>query len=222
MSESWSNNCGGKTNSATNTAFVIIQMNFTPNHTVEHLKESLAGYLESQYRISHPLVFNERADLLRKTRVIAQLSFIEATPAFETEDFLQDLEGRHPDKIPSGLTELVDHGIPISRFRLYTHQQRALLANSSDRPNLLVATGTGSGKTEAFLLPILARILSEAKGWQAPTDRTPVTPSYHETYGWLHSRRNERRPAVLLDTTHTSQLAFAPNFIRGLLNEHDY
>ena len=172
-------------------------MNLTPDQTVEHLKESLAGYLESQYRISHPLIFNERADLLRKTGVIAQLPFIEATPAFETEDFLRDLEDLHPNTVPQGLTELVDHGIPISRYRLYTHQQRALLESFGNRPNLLVATGTGSGKTEAFVLPILARILSEAKGWQAPAERTPITPSYNETYGWLHSRRNERRPAAI-------------------------
>ena len=172
-------------------------MNLTPNQTVEHLKESLAGYLESQYRISHPLIFSERAELLRKPGVIAQLPFIEATPAFETQDFLIDLEDRYPEVIPPGLTELVDHGIPISRYRLYTHQQRALLASFSDQPNLLVATGTGSGKTEAFVLPILARLLSEARNWERPTSRTPVEPSYDEDVGWLDSRRSEKRPPAM-------------------------
>lgn len=171
-------------------------MNFTPSQAVEHLKESLAGYLESQYRISHPLVFEERAKLLRKPGVIAQSPFIEATPAFEAGDFLSDLESRYFEVIPSGLTEIVDHGIPISRYRLYTHQQ-ALLAGFSDQPNLLVATGTGSGKTEAFVLPILARILSEARSWTAPTGRTPFEPSYAVNSGWLHSRLNERRPAAI-------------------------
>ena len=172
-------------------------MNFTPSQAVEHLKESLAGYLESQYRISHPLIFKERAELLRKPGVIAQLPFIEATPAFDTGDFLSDLESRNSDTIPPGLTELVDHGIPISRYRLYTHQQRALLASFSDQPNLLVATGTGSGKTEAFVLPILARILSEARNWATPTGRTPAEPKYNKDNGWLHSRRGERRPAAI-------------------------
>ena len=55
-------------------------MQFTPSQAAEHLKESLASYIESQYRISHPLVFAERSALLRERGVIAQDPFIEATP----------------------------------------------------------------------------------------------------------------------------------------------
>ncbi|QTA78672.1 NTP hydrolase p-loop and helicase domains-containing [Desulfonema limicola] len=39
-------------------------------------------------------------------------------------------------------------------FRLYTHQADALV-KSKQGENILIATGTGSGKTECFLLPIL-------------------------------------------------------------------
>ena len=35
-------------------------MQFTPNQAAAHLKESITSYIESQYRISHPLVFEER------------------------------------------------------------------------------------------------------------------------------------------------------------------
>ena len=145
-------------------------MQFTPNEAVEHLKESIASYIESQYRISHPLVFDERAELLRQPGVVAQDPFIEATPAFASARYLRDLERLYPDIIPSGLSELVEHGIPLDRFPLYTHQEEALLATFGDAGNLLVASGTGSGKTEAFVLPILARILNEAYTWSPPGD----------------------------------------------------
>ena len=57
----------------------------------------------------------------------------------------------------------------MDRFPLYTHQEEALSGQLwRGSPNLLVATGTGSGKTEAFVLPILARILNEARAWSAP------------------------------------------------------
>lgn len=98
-------------------------MQFTPSEAVEHLKESMASYIESQYRISHALVFDERAELLRERGIVAQDPFIEATPAFATARFVRELEQQYPLIVPSGLTELMEHGIPMDRFPLYTHQE---------------------------------------------------------------------------------------------------
>ncbi len=172
-------------------------MQFTPSGSAAHLKEAIAGYTESQYRISHPLVFTERSALLRRPGVIAQDPFIEATPAFTPARLLSQLERAHPEIIPTGLSRLIEHGVPVDRFPLYTHQEEALLASFTDAPNLLVATGTGSGKTEAFVLPILARILSEASAWTSPN--APASDGYYsaEESKWQHSRRHETRQAAL-------------------------
>ena len=43
---------------------------------------------------------------------------------------------------------------------LYVHQERAI-RKLDQRRNLIVATGTGSGKTESFLLPIVDELLAE-------------------------------------------------------------
>ena len=172
-------------------------MRFTPSQAAAHLKESIASYIESQYRISHPLVFAERSALLRENGVIAQDPFIEATPAFAPARFLRELEQKYPDNIPPGLSTLVEHGVPVDRFPLYTHQEEALLASFGDAPNLLVATGTGSGKTEAFVLPILARILREARTWSAP-NASPDDGFFDPDEGtWHSSRRHETREAAL-------------------------
>lgn len=172
-------------------------MQFTPNEAIEHLKESIASYIESQYRISHPLLFDERAALLRQRGVIAQDPFIEATPAFAAAQLLRDLERQYPHIIPRGLSELMEHGIPMDRFPLYTHQEKALLSSFGQAGNLLVATGTGSGKTEAFVLPILARILKEAYTWPSPND-LPMDGYFDlDNSEWRHSRRHEAREAGL-------------------------
>ena len=170
-------------------------MQFTPSQAAAHLKESIASYIESQYRISHPLVFAERSALLRERGVIAQDPFIEATPAFAPARLLRELEQEYPDDIPPGLSKLVEHGVAVDRFPLYTHQEEALLASFGDAPNLLVATGTGSGKTEAFVLPILARILKEARTWSAP--KAPPSDGFFnlDDGTWQHSRRHETREA---------------------------
>ena len=53
--------------------------------------------------------------------------------------------------------------IPLG-FRAYSHQERAFRRLSGSRPrSSIVATGTGSGKTECFLYPILDACIG-AKG----------------------------------------------------------
>jgi len=46
---------------------------------------------------------------------------------------------------------------------LYTHQEKALRKAITSKRNLVVATGTGSGKTETFLYPIINYLMGEAK-----------------------------------------------------------
>jgi Lhr-like helicase len=174
-------------------------LSLTPSQSFDHVTEQMIQYLETAYKISHTDLFAERGELLRERGIIAQAPFIEATPAFRTARKLIELERAYPDDIPTGLSELVQHGVPVDRFNLYTHQEESLLRAFSDRPNLLVATGTGSGKTESFLLPILADILREAYTWPATTG--PYQRGRYDGANdvWLHSRRHEARtrPAAL-------------------------
>jgi ATP-dependent helicase YprA (DUF1998 family) len=82
------------------------------------------------------------------------------------------VEGSQPYLAGKSLSELVDQGMlqmgimtlfPSDR-RLYDHQQAAITAVVQDQQNIVVATGTGSGKTECFLIPMLDRLLQENDG----------------------------------------------------------
>ena len=63
------------------------------------------------------------------------------------------------------MQDLIYEGLFSSSFRyidaevlerpLYAHQETALKKAITEKRNLIVATGTGSGKTETFLYPIL-------------------------------------------------------------------
>lgn len=173
-----------------------VSMQITPNESFEALKEVLAQYLETQYRLSHGALRRERAAMLRAPGAIVQIPFVESTPSFRTSRRLAAAEQSLNKLLPKGLTDLMTFGVPVDRNDLYEHQEKALVAAySAFAPNLLVATGTGSGKTEAFLLPILADILQESGSWSRPAG-SPLPGAWDAKQNrWLHGRRHETRPA---------------------------
>lgn len=78
------------------------------------------------------------------------------------------VEGSQPYQVGASLAELVTAGILhpaittlFPNRRLYEHQQAAIAAVVQHQENIVVATGTGSGKTECFLVPMLDRLLKE-------------------------------------------------------------
>ena len=78
-----------------------------------------------------------------------------------------------PFREGAAVADLVEEGLlhphlqSIAPFpRLYGHQEQALRAILAHRPTL-VSTGTGSGKTECFLYPIISRCL-DLRGADAP------------------------------------------------------
>lgn len=79
------------------------------------------------------------------------------------------LEGAQPYRPDSTVAELVAAEVLHPEMErlfwadrpLYQHQAVAVRAVIEQQANIIVATGTGSGKTECFLLPMLDRLLKE-------------------------------------------------------------
>src|SRR5207247_5843294 len=79
------------------------------------------------------------------------------------------------------------------RFMLWAHQAEALGVSlaSNEMPvrNPVVTSATGSGKTEAFLLPIFARLLAEVGTWPQAVEINRWWASAHgQDEPWQHSR----------------------------------
>ncbi|WP_265184835.1 DEAD/DEAH box helicase, partial [Salmonella enterica] len=61
-----------------------------------------------------------------------------------------------------------------------------------------MTSGTGSGKTESFMLPILAALSNEAIGWPAPRDSYLQNRWWHNAEAnWASRRKGEKRPAAI-------------------------
>ena len=151
------------------------------------IRELYLSYLDTAFRIEDPDVSEERQKLLRSTGALCTDPLLEPQPEWAKDDrCFQDLLHEQGDQaVLAPLTaktrelfiNLIGCGL-IKRdpkgqlFRPYTHQLQMLAKGVRDGQAGIVTSGTGSGKTESFLLPVLATILAEAKrergGWRAP------------------------------------------------------
>ncbi len=145
----------------------------TPFDAIESAKDEFLRYYDTAYRLKDPGVMTERARLLRRTGVVFGEPFIELQPQFplagDHEGVLRPAsesvaQAGAPDFLAELIHDVILQGVPEPR-RLYAHQEDALRSSFGEGHNVALTSGTGSGKTEAFLIPILARLAREAQGW---------------------------------------------------------
>jgi len=124
---------------------------------------ALSQEIEKRYRqyLQTTFYFRDRElrasfeEALRK-QDLAKGPYLEATPVFRL--------GLRPRRLlPELLEEIPDEGFLralLADRPLYAHQEQAIRLVTAGH-NIVVATGTGSGKTEAFLYPILTSLYEE-------------------------------------------------------------
>src|ERR1700722_5702519 len=139
-------------------------MSLTIQEAIRQLHSSLRDYIEATYHIGSPALIAQRKDLLGKIGVIHQAPYLESTPRYQPGPEFSALPG-----LPKAALELferlsrVEDDLPaLLHNPPYKHQADAILHALVNKKNLVVMTGTGSGKTEAFLLPILGKLAREA------------------------------------------------------------
>ena len=127
----------------------------------EKIHSRLQRYLEAQYHIKDRALIEERHLLLLEPGAIAQRPFVEVTPSYAVESGFSTL--KIPRTISDLLTELGAFRPSIGVYPPYKHQADALEAFfGKNADDLIVATGTGSGKTETFLYSAIGSLAIEA------------------------------------------------------------
>ena len=123
----------------------------------EH-QSRLAAYIEATYHISSPELVALRRALLDEDRAIAQRPYLESTARYTAPRRFDTLDIPAPAR--ALLTALGRQKVVFDPP--YAHQSDALERTLTHGDDLLVMTGTGSGKTETFLLPLLSQLYVEA------------------------------------------------------------
>ena len=136
-----------------------ILRDYSVHSIVADLIDNLRTYIEAQYHIRDEGLIRERRKLLEEPGTIAQSPFVESTPVYQPGEPYADLNV--PAPVRQALSSLVQHDVGIYA-RPWVHQAKALETYFAGGSDLVVATGTGSGKTESFLMPIIGQLAIEA------------------------------------------------------------
>jgi len=139
-------------------------MALTIGETTQELHRALRDYIEATYHVSHRTLVDQRRALLDELGVIHQRPYLESTPRYKPGKTFAEL-GLPPaalDIFTSVSATKGDLGLLIHNPP-YQHQALSTQLSLVDGHSLVVMTGTGSGKTECFLLPILGKLATEAK-----------------------------------------------------------
>lgn len=133
-------------------------MTLNPLKATEAIVGKYLDYLETTFALNDPNLHSCLQRELRQPGKLSRGPILEATPPFETGASIDDLisEG----VLSTEFKELQVPELPTER-KLYTHQEAAIRKLVQGKRNVIVATGTGSGKTETFLLPILNHLFRQ-------------------------------------------------------------
>lgn len=132
---------------------------YAVSKTHNAIKEKLIDYIKAQYLAENQLLIKACEDTIDKQGILYQEPYIEANPAYEVvENGIS--KSNIPNDIKNILMEMCDNKLGVFK-NPFKHQIDALegFYNGKD---LFVATGTGSGKTECFMWPMVSSIVEEA------------------------------------------------------------
>ena len=128
-----------------------------PIDTMSHIRDTYLRYLKTIYPFQNQDLRIAFSQVLEEGRLVKG-PLLESAPPFVHGRSIAQLvkEGiLHPN-----FERLCSEAMPWERA-LYQHQDQAIAHVAQQSRNLIVATGTGSGKTETFLIPILDHLLRE-------------------------------------------------------------
>lgn len=132
-------------------------MIFRPAESSKKITEFYRRYLLTTFRSNNDVYNRQLKEALMQDRAIADGPYISLTDPYEKGKSLRQLVSE--DVLSKEMLSLDEKAFPSDR-PLYSHQELAIKKDSYGK-NLVITTGTGSGKTESFLIPVLNQLLTE-------------------------------------------------------------
>lgn len=139
--------------------------------TFNRLREVYFRYYNTPFGLADERLQRERTELLDRDGGVYRQPLLELRPEYALAP--NALEGSvEAAGAPPELTAFAEAGMIPPGRRLYQHQEEALSKGMQPGRHAVITAGTGSGKTESFLLPVMASLLEESRQWKG----SPAAP----------------------------------------------
>ena len=145
-------------------------------------------YVKTAFGTRFQSIEEEREMKLSMNGTLSQEPWLEPLPIYvsshkKINDLSdEDLPNMKEDEIRI-FKGLVQCGLFRSDIELYQHQLNMLKTSLAGR-NCVITAGTGSGKTESFLLPLFAQIAREIPRWKRPLGSCDGVDSWWNDRKW--------------------------------------
>lgn len=178
-------------------------MTTNPLSVYADLRAAYLRYFDTAFWLRDQRLMAERRELLERSGLLFAEPLLEPVLPYDATVPLNEVcqeVGISPSTADVvGRALLGSYSDGSQHVLLRDHQAEAIRHNFragfSDERNIVVTSGTGSGKTESFLLPVLLRLVEEARTWE---------PQSHKDEWWVRADRQwsplrgpETRPAAI-------------------------
>jgi DEAD/DEAH box helicase domain-containing protein len=165
-----------------------------PLGAFETIQNNFLLYIKTAFCSQFPSFEVEREALLKNPGVLCQEPWIEPILSYESSgkpiaDIAKDDLPGFSEILAGEFRDLTRCGL-VGEYPLYSHQAE-MLKLALQKNNCIITSGTGSGKTEAFLLPLFAELIRESKSWQPPGTPDLLVNNWWKNENWIQKWRKE-------------------------------